>query len=111
MPPYPKSAKAPRGLIFQGNIDLSKRPIVKNPDGSISTVRSMSFGSDDGEVLVPTVSDDGRIMSEQEAIDNFYKTGRHLGIFDNPDDATAYAQQLHQQQEQFYLNPQHKVKK
>ncbi|HFP4012030.1 TPA: DNA transfer protein [Escherichia coli] len=93
----------PRGLIEKGNIDIHNRPVVKNSDGSISTVRSMSTNIDGREVLIPTVSDDGRIMSDDEAIDNFMRTGKHLGMFDNPDDATAYAESLHNQQADEYL--------
>lgn len=93
----------PKGLLERGNIDIHNRPIVKNPDGSISTVRSMSTNIDGREVLVPTVSDDGRIMTDDEAIDNFIRTGRHLGMFDNPDDATTYAESLHNQQAEEYL--------
>lgn len=93
----------PRGLLEKGNIDIHNRPVVKNADGSISTVRSMSTNIDGREVLIPTVSDDGRIMSDDEAIDNFMRTGKHLGMFDNPDDATAYAESLHNQQADEYL--------
>lgn len=93
----------PKGLLEKGNIDIHNRPVVKNSDGSISTVRSMSINIDGIEVLIPTVSDDGRIMSDDEAIDNFMGTGKHLGMFDNPNDATAYAESLHNQQADEYL--------
>lgn len=96
-----------KGLLSPGNIDLSKRPVVNNPDGSISTVRSMSFNEDGREILVPTVSPDGKLLDENQAIDLYHRTGQHLGMFDNPDDATAYAQTLHNQQEQMYAKPNH----
>lgn len=93
----------PNGMIEQGNIDIHNRPVVKNQDGSISTVRSMSANFDGREVLIPTVSDDGRIMSDDEAIDNYLRTGKHLGMFSTPEDATAYAESLHNQQAEEYL--------
>jgi len=86
------------GMLVPGNIDLLHRPRVKNADGSISTVRSMSFEEDGVEVLVPTVSNDGRILSDEAAIANYQKTGEFLGKFKNAAAATSYAESLHRQQ-------------
>ena len=57
---------------YTGNINLANRPAVQNPDGSVSTVRSMSFNEDGKEVLVPTVSQDGRTLTPQQAIDTYW---------------------------------------
>lgn len=81
--------------VVAGNIDLYNRPHVQNADGTVSTVRSMSFEQDGKEILVPTVSEDGRIMSDDEAIKQYQETGKHLGVFNTPEEANAYADQLH----------------
>ena len=91
-----------------GTIDLNNRPVVQNDDGSISTERSMSFYDEESgkEVLIPTVVD-GKIVSDDEAIDHYYETVKngnpeYLGMFDTPEEADKYAVELHERQEEFY---------
>lgn len=87
-------------MVEHGNIDLTNRPDVTNADGSHSSVRSMSFSEGGPEILVPTVAHDGsRILSDDEAVEQYYKTKLHLGKFKTPEAATHYAGALHRQQE------------
>ena len=88
-------------LIEPGNIDLTKRPVVKNKDGSISTVRSMSFEEDGMQILIPTVVGD-KVVSNKDAIDHYHKTGEHLGMFSSVKAANAYAKKLHEEQDKMY---------
>lgn len=96
-----------KGLLQPGNIDLNNRPLVKNPDGSISTVESSSYRNAKGqEVLIPTISEEGKHMTMPEARKYWGQKGQYLGIFDNPANADTYAQQLHLAQERHYLGNQ-----
>ena len=87
------------GLVTPGNIDVSKLPAVRNLDGTVSTVRSMSVNINGKEVLIPTVIN-GRVVSDEEAIQSYLKTGRHLGMFSSPEAATAYGKSLSSQEAQ-----------
>lgn len=83
-----------------GNIDLKAQPKVKNPNGGISTVYSKSYNLDGKEVLLPSVTPDGRFLSTDDEVLNEYKTtGRHLGKFSSVDKANKYAEQLHKDYE------------
>jgi len=90
------------GMVEVGNIDLSKRPVVRNADGSVSTVRPILFKDDDGEeIVIPTISDDGKQMTDQEAISQYKKTGNNLGKFDNAINANAYMEKLSAEQSKY----------
>jgi hypothetical protein len=66
---------------------------VPNPAGDDSTVYSAGFNFDGQEVLLP-LADEGRILTEDEAIQKYLKTGQHLGKFIDQASATQYAGQL-----------------
>lgn len=92
------------GLLSPGNINLHRRPVVQNANGSVSTVRSMTFTDDDGRaVLIPSVIEGRGIVPFDQAVKHYYDTGQHLGIFDTPENADAYAQALHEAQASEYV--------
>lgn len=104
----------PKGMITPGNIDLNNRPVIQNPDGSHSSEYSTSFGDENGhEVLVPTIVN-GKFLTPsgnklpdwmtgtpregamlRAAEDHYRQTGENMGIFDNPANADAYAEAVH----------------
>jgi len=101
--------KAAPGLVERGNIKLTGRPIIVNDDGSHSSEYSMSFEENGKEVLIPTIANgkfftpDGKFpktdTEEKEmnrrAIEYYHKTGEHMGKFDTPAHADAYAEAVH----------------
>jgi hypothetical protein len=88
------------GAIVPGNIDLRRRPHVMNSDGSRSTVRSMGVNFGGNEVLIPTVSDDGHIMTNEDAVLKYELTGKHLGEYPSVDASNAAAEAIHVDQEE-----------
>lgn len=87
-------------LIEKGNIDLAKQPKVKNPQGGTSTVFSRGFNLDGKEVLLPSVTPDGRFLNtDDDVINEYKKTGRHLGKFKSVAGSNKYAEQLHRDYE------------
>jgi hypothetical protein len=97
------------GLVVRGNIDLTHRPIVRNANGSISTVKSTSWNvpmkvhgkTRNLEVLMPEVIGQS-VVSARAALDHFMSSGQHLGAFDNVPHANNYAARLHVWQARFY---------
>lgn len=87
--------------VIPGNIDLNNRVVIQNEDGSFSTEISFSVEIDGLEVLLPLIIN-GELVSEEEAIDHFLRTGEHLGMFSSIEEAEQFAEELHLQQEEKY---------
>jgi len=96
---------------YIGNIDLSKRPIVEDGKGGFMTELSFGFAPDENtEVLIPQVVG-GKLVSKDEAIKHFFKTGEHLGVWDlrglknkkaKYAEIEKYAVKIHERQEAAY---------
>lgn len=101
-----------KGQEEPGNIDVNHRPVVKNADGSHSTIFSMTVPAENGKwALIPSIVDgkfltpDGKMPNmadkqammrlEDAATEHYKKTGEHLGIFVSPEAADAYASATH----------------
>lgn len=91
-----------------GNIDLTNRPVLKNRNGSISTVDSRSYGIDGKEVLLPTIARGANgapmRMNDDQTVQRYRDTGEYLGKFDTVEESNAYAQALHKAQESQYAS-------
>ena len=115
-----KALKESRDLsiIEPGNLDLTKRPKVKNPDGSYSTVFTHTFLLDELKPDGPAVNVPGVIKGgarpglyykvpegragERLAWDEYKKTNEHLGIHKTLKDAIKAAERLHANQQNMY---------
>ena len=98
----------PVGQYGKGTIDMNNRIVVNNPDGSISTDLSFSFYDEDTgkEILIPRIVN-GKVLTEQQAIDHYYETARenrpeYFGMFDDWKDADEYATMLHNRGDWYY---------
>lgn len=93
----PPSEQDVMRTVGAGNVNLFAQPKVKNPDGTTSTVDSRSFNFDGQEVLLPSVTPDGRhLKTDEDVVAEYKKTGRYLGKFKTVNEANAYGKQLHE---------------
>ena len=104
-----KEVRRPRRVTFpkpitEGNLPLGIKYKVKNQDGSISTVRTISIGVDGGEVVIPTVLK-GKVVSDEEAIAHYEQTGANFGTFRDPNEAKAFSEWLHNKHEREMRGP------
>jgi len=93
--------------IEKGTINLKKWSVRhKNKDGSISTLLSFSTNINGKEVLLPSFTPNGKKLTTKQAIDQYRATGKHLGKFNTPREASIYANWLHEQEAQKIQKPQ-----
>ena len=104
-PENQNAVQAPLGLVRPGTIDPTQQPSVPVPQsegGGNASVRTIGVGAPQGEMVVPTVSvapAAPRLVPDEEAIKLAFLRNLHLGVFDTPKHATAFADSLHRREE------------
>lgn len=97
--------EVPDAPVIPGNIDLYNRPVVKNADGTISTVATMTEQDVDGLwVNFPSIGPNGERWSPEQAWQHYLLTGEHLGKFRTLEAAEKAAIALHDDQADLYMN-------
>lgn len=94
--PEQENKPSVNGMVEAGNIDLKKRPVIQNEDGTHSTVRTITIEEEGETVLIPTAIN-GKIVSNKEAIAHYRKTGEHMGKFKSEEAAEKYDKKIHKE--------------
>lgn len=93
----PRTTGVSTGLTDPGNLNPFNRPVLKNPDGSISTSSAIGTGTERGETIIPTVVDGLRLTPEQALLE-FRKTGGNFGSYGTVEQGDTAATALHNDQ-------------
>ena len=110
MSAYARGISNVPGMVEPPTMDIMEkdRPAFYNPDGSMSTMSTMSKNVDGKEVLIPTVVN-GRRLSDDQAVKYYLATGKHYGKFATPQDANFYAKSIHPKVEGIQNSPQYQA--
>ena len=79
---------------------------VAGPNGDISTVRTMGIHTDKGETLIPTVSRDGRLLTNDQAIAQYKASGENFGSYPTINAANEAGKTIHNIQAGLLNDPQ-----
>lgn len=96
-------------MLEEPTVELWDRQQVLNSDGSYSTAVSITVGIEykgqEALAVIPTCYD-GSIHTEEEAVEHFYQTNEHFGIFSdaNPEAVEDYSENLHNAQARYVAN-------
>lgn len=74
--------------------DFAKYPVIKGAGGQLMPRTMVVPDGKGGGTVIPIIAPNGQVLSQQDAVANFHKTGKHLGSFKNMDAANAYAQSI-----------------
>lgn len=92
---FPEEVFSATPFKYQGNVDLSSKPLIQ-VDTSLAPIHSeFYFDEDEKKVaIIPSITEEGKLLNRWEAIDLYKSTGRHLGMFASEKQAKDYYAEL-----------------
>lgn len=91
------------------SINTASRKPIKLSNGEIELFKPMAFRNSGKVVVVPMITDGGKLLTESGSINKYFETGMHLGIFDNMVEAKMRIEELEKQK--YKENPKENSKK
>jgi hypothetical protein len=98
--PYDEMMAPKQGNYLQPDIN---RPYYIDDFGGMRSEYKMGFNDNGKETLIPTVVN-GRQLTEDQAIDNYFKTGLNMGKYNSVDDA-EYASKMRTAKYNMFQDP------
>lgn len=92
----------PSGLLDVANIDAFVLPKFKNANGGYNTANAFSLPTPRGTVLLPMTREDGSMMTRDESVAEYEKTGGHLGVFSSTLAAEMHSRFLNAAQQEWF---------
>lgn len=81
-------------MIEGGNLDVFSRPLMRESDGTVSRGAMKPFQVEGVEFLLPLTDASGKLLSDDEALAQFERTGNHYGGFRTAEEAMEFSRQL-----------------
>lgn len=82
---------APEGLTVPGNMDIAKRKVFVGEDRKAKILMPITVPVGGGQyAVVPSVGEDGTVLTKDQAIEKYMETKQHLGVFETEAAARDY---------------------
>jgi hypothetical protein len=92
------------GMKVQGNYDLNTLPLIGDEDNML--VNTMTLLKDGNTVVVAPLTDaKGNMLTTEQAMAQYKKTGSHMGKFDNQEAAAGYMTAVLTEQSEIAADP------
>lgn len=90
---------APEGLAVPGNVDMAARKVFVGEDRKAKILMPITVPVVGGQyAVVPSVDEDGTVLTKYQAISKYMETKQHLGVFETEEAARDYAGKIQSSQ-------------